>query len=299
MKWYGGSRLGRGARSRAGITVRLMDRRRFLLALAAGLAGAAAGRGTTGLVDTDPAPVPPPPALAPVSTGKVPAPGPLLAPTGVVDALPGDGGSLALTIDDGVNSEVVAAFAAFAADTGTRLTFFPNGCYRSWQDNAMALRPLLESGQVAMGNHTWSHPDLTTLGDREVAQEIGQNRDFLRSVFGVRDTPFFRPPFGARDERIDRIAADHGHPTVVMWNGTLDDSRVLTPAELLAAARQWFAAQRIVVGHANHATVTRVYGDLLALIEERGLRTVTLADVWSGPAQRLRGATAGGRTRHA
>ena len=51
----------------------------------------------------------------------------------------------------------------------------------------------------------------------------------------------------------------------------------------MAAARQWFTAQTIVVGHANHPTVTTVYGDLLALIAERGLRTVTLADVWATP----------------
>jgi hypothetical protein len=94
---------------------------------------------------------------------------------------------------------------------------------------------------------------------------------------------------------VDRIAADLGHPTIAMWNGTLDDSRILTAAELLAAARQWFTAGTIVVGHANHATVTTVYGDLLGLIADRGLRTVTLAEVWATPAQRLRGATANGR----
>jgi peptidoglycan/xylan/chitin deacetylase (PgdA/CDA1 family) len=212
----------------------------------------------------------------------------------VVDALPGDGNSIALTIDDGTSTDVVAAFAAFAVDSGVRLTFFPNGCYRSWEDNAAVLRPLVESGQVALGNHTWSHPDLTTLGDREVAEEIGRNRDFLADTFGVRDSPFFRPPFGARDERTDRISADEGHPTVVMWNGTLEDSRVLTPAELVAAARTWFAAQTIIVGHANHPTVTTVYGELLDLIAERELRTVTLADVWATPEQRLRGASVSG-----
>src|SRR5215213_1602615 len=156
-----------------------MERRSFLLVLAAGLAGAAVGRGTTGLVTTDTAPS--------------------AAPAGVVQGLPGNGTSLALTIDDGTNTEVVAAFAEFAADTGTRLTFFPNGCYSSWKENAAALRPLVESGQVALGNHTWSHPDLTTLGDREVAEEIGRNRDFIADLFGVSDSPFFRPPFGARD----------------------------------------------------------------------------------------------------
>jgi peptidoglycan/xylan/chitin deacetylase (PgdA/CDA1 family) len=267
-----------------------MDRRRFLLTLAAGLAGAAAARGTADLVSTEPTPSrapAPAAAVTPVSAAGVV---PQAPPAGVVTALPGTGTSLALTIDDGTSSEVVAAFAAFAVDSGIRLTFFPNGRYRSWRDNAAALQPLVDSGQVALGNHTWSHPDLTTLGDAEVAEEIGRNRDFLRTTFGVHDTPFFRPPYGARDERIDRIAADLGHPTVAMWNGTLGDARVLSAAELMAAARQWFTPQRIVVGHANHATVTTVYGDLLAVLSERGLRTVTLADVWATPTQRLRGA---------
>jgi peptidoglycan/xylan/chitin deacetylase (PgdA/CDA1 family) len=271
-----------------------MDRRRFLLVLAAGLAGAALVEGAGELGDIEPAPAPPPAPPEPVAPVAAPA-ALVLPPTGVIDALPGEGNSLALTIDDGTSSEVVGAFAALAVETGIRLTFFPNGCYRSWEDNAAVLRPLVDSGQVALGNHTWSHPDLTGLGDREVAEEISRNRDFLRNVFGVRDSPFFRPPFGARDERTDRIAADVGHPTIAMWNGTLGDSRVLGPDELLASARQWFAAQAIVVGHANHSTVTTVYGQLLDLIAERELRTVTLADVWATPTQRLRGATASGR----
>ncbi|MFP5372430.1 MAG: polysaccharide deacetylase family protein [Actinomycetes bacterium] len=269
-----------------------MDRRRFLLVLAAGLAGASVIEGASGPGDVRPAAVPPSAPAAPRAARVPPDVAP--PPVGVVDALPGSGSSLALTIDDGTSSEVVGAFAALAVDTGIRLTFFPNGCYRSWEDNAAVLRPLVESGQVALGNHTWSHPDLTGLGDRQVAEEITRNRDFLRRTLGVDDSPFFRPPFGARDERIDRIAADVGHPTIAMWNGTLGDSRVIGPGELLASARQWFAAQTIVVGHANHPVVTTVYRELLDLIAERGLRTVTLADVWATPAQRLRGATASG-----
>jgi peptidoglycan/xylan/chitin deacetylase (PgdA/CDA1 family) len=213
----------------------------------------------------------------------------------VVETLPGAANALALTIDDGTSSEVVGAFATLAVDTGIRLTFFLNGCYRSWEDNAAVLRPLVDSGQVTLGNHTWSHPDLTGLGDREVAEEISRNRDFLRSVFGVTDSPFFRPPYGARDERTDRIAADVGHPTIALWNGTLGDSRMLGTDELLAAALQWFVGQAIVVGHANHSPITTVYGQLLELIAERVLQTVTLADVWATPAQRLRGASASGR----
>ena len=270
-----------------------VDRRHFLLALSVATVGAMgltrwstsgeqhATAATPVAVEQRPVLLPPPP-----KETRVPLPG-----GGVLSSLPGDD-LLALTVDDGVNSDVVRLYTEFAKVTGVRLTYFVNGAYRSWSENRDLLRPLVDSGQIQLGNHTWSHPDLTTLGDAAVAEELRRNRDFLRTTLGVLDTPFYRPPYGAQDERVDRIAADLGHPTVALWNGTLGDSRVIGAAQLLAAARQWFTDQRIVVGHANHPTVTTVYGDLLALLAERGLRTVTLADVWATPAQRLRGRVA-------
>jgi peptidoglycan/xylan/chitin deacetylase (PgdA/CDA1 family) len=277
-----------------------VHRRGFLLSLACGLAAAAAGHGATGLgagtslpgggptVQGTRRPAPPV-ALAAAHGTPVYGAGPVAPPRGVVGGLPGDGRYLALTIDDGVNSEVVGAFIALAARTGIRLTFFPNGRYRSWQDNAADLRPLVDSGQVALGNHTWSHPDVTTLDHRALTEEISRNKQFLWSTYGVR-TPFFRPPYGAHNARTDAVAADLGHPTIALWNGTLGDFTVITPAQLVAGARRWFTAQRIVIGHANHRPVVTVFGELLALIEERGLQTVTLADVWAAPEARLRDA---------
>ena len=299
MQWYGASRRTCGDVTDVAPTVRPVDRRSFLLLLAAGLTAAAAARGTEGpqfpsAPAADGAPRPAPRPSRPVETTPVSESAALLRPqpppAGVVSALPGPGARLALTIDDGTSSEVVTAFTTLAADTGIRLTFFPNGRYDSWRENAAALRPLVDSGQVALGNHTWSHPDLTTLPDAAVAGEIRRNRDFLRQVFGVHDSPFFRPPYGARDERIDGIAADLGHPTVVMWNGTMDDARPVSGDELVAAARRWFAPGAIVVGHANAPTITTVYDRLLAVLAERELETVTLTDVWATAGQRLRGA---------
>jgi peptidoglycan/xylan/chitin deacetylase (PgdA/CDA1 family) len=258
--------------------------------MSAGLAGVATTRGAAGLGGPGPAPAPaaarravldegrPVPADASPAAARTPVGGG--PPTGVVSRLPGTGSSLALTVDDGTSTEVVAALVELARRTGLRLTFFPNGVYRSWADNARALRPMIESGQVAVGNHTWSHPDLTTLGDREIADQLTRNQKFLRDTLGVAHTPFFRPPYGAHDARVDRIAADVGHPTVVLWYGTLGDDRVLTPAQVLAAAQQWFQAQHIVIGHANHPAVTHVTDQLVELIHARRLQTVTLADVW-------------------
>ncbi len=284
-----------------------MHRRGFLLSLAGGLAAAAAGHGAAGLgAGTMPSGglIAPrtPRAAPPVSLAaarRVPVVGltAVAPPRGVISRLPGPGRSLALTIDDGTSTEVVAAIVALAVRTGIRLTFFPNGRYRSWQDNAAALRPLVDSGQVALGNHTWSHPDVTKLDDRALTAEIRRNQQFLWSTYGVR-TPFFRPPYGAHNAHTDAVAADLGHPTIALWDGTLNDFTVISPAQLVAGARRWFTAQRIVIGHANHRPVTTVFGDLLDLIAERKLQTVTLADVWSSPSPALPGASAPGAARH-
>jgi peptidoglycan/xylan/chitin deacetylase (PgdA/CDA1 family) len=201
----------------------------------------------------------------------------------LIDVLPGSGDLLALTVDDGTSTEVVGAFIDFVVRTGARLTFFPNGRNASWTDHAGALRPLVDSGQVQLGNHTWSHPDLTKLSDRAIASQITRNERFLQNTYGVSGRPFLRPPYGAHNARVDAIAAELGYSSITMWYGTLGDSSVVTGKTILANAEQWFRPQRIVIGHANHPAVTGVLDQMGQLIASRRLRTVTLDDVFDAP----------------
>jgi peptidoglycan/xylan/chitin deacetylase (PgdA/CDA1 family) len=202
------------------------------------------------------------------------------APSGVLSRLPGDGNQMALTVDDGVSVPVVGAFAQFAYDTGTRLTFFVNGANPSWSVNAPALRPMVDSGQIQMANHTWSHPRLTSMGLAAVADQIRRNADFLKNTYGVDGTPFFRPPYGVHNAGIDRVAADQGYPTITMWSGDLLDSRPESQTALIANANKYFQPQQIVLTHANLPTITGCYSQLLDLIHSRNLQTVTLNDIF-------------------
>ena len=209
-----------------------------------------------------------------IPLGRIPA------PAGVLTRLPGDGNQLALTVDDGASVPVVGAFAQFCHDTGTRLTFFVNGANSSWSVNAPALRPMVDSGQVQMANHTWSHPYLNRMGLDAVADQIRRNADFLRNTYGADGTPFFRPPYGVHNADIDRVAADHGYTTVTMWSGDVGDSRPENESSLIANAAKSFQPQQIVITHANLPTITHCYAQLLDLIQSRNLQTVTLNDVF-------------------
>jgi peptidoglycan/xylan/chitin deacetylase (PgdA/CDA1 family) len=219
-----------------------------------------------------PTPTPAEPALPAIE--KVPLPG------GAITALPGAGALLAWTVDDGSDAEVIRLYTEFAARSGTRLTFFLNGAYDGWTQHAELLRPLVRSGQIQLGNHTFDHVDLTSLSDAQVLKQLQQNHDFILSTYGVDARPYFRPPYGYHDARVDALAASIGYTCPVLWYGSLSDSGLITEQQVVDFATQWFLPQHIVIGHLNHLPVTNVFPQLEALIAERGLRTVTLDDVF-------------------
>ena len=202
-------------------------------------------------------------------------------PRGTLYSLPGKGNSVALTVDDGTDARVVAGYAKLAQDTGLRLTFFCNGYMRSWTDSAPVLRPLLEEGQIFMANHTWSHPSLPTLTSAQLADQVRRNERFLTNTYGVLGRPFLRPPYGRHNKRVDGQLADLGYPAVTMWFGTLGDDVVVPPREIVTHAQKYFKAQGLVIGHANHDPVLKVYDKLVEIIRQRHLQPVHLGDIYA------------------
>lgn len=273
--------IGRYRTARAGLE---LNRRNFIAALSIATVGAVglsrcATDGqpqVTGVAAEAPEPVgllPPPPKSA-----RVALPG-----DGVLSSLPGDGDLLALTVDDGVSSDVVRAYTQFAKDTGIRLTYFVNGIYRSWTDHADLLRPLVDDGQIQLANHTWSHPDLTKLALVDVAEQLRRNHEFLWKTYGVDARPYFRPPYGATSPHVDKVSSDLGYTVETLWSGTLEDHEWIPPAEVVRMADAHFTPQKIVIGHLNHSPVTQVFGQLVDILVARRLRTVTLDDVFVRP----------------
>jgi peptidoglycan-N-acetylglucosamine deacetylase len=224
-----------------------------------------------------PPPPPPPPSFSAPTLERQWSPG------GEISGLPGEGNLVALTVDDGGSSEVIAAYAQWCAETGMRVTFFINGSLPGWTEHAGLLAPLIANGQVQIANHTWTHSDLLTLDDAAIQQDLMLNDDFIRNTFGVEAKPYFRPPFGRHDARVDAAAAAIGYTVPVLWYGSLSDSGEIPAEVLLQYAREWLLPQHIVIGHANYSPVTTVFPQLAQIIAERGLQPVTLDDVWYRP----------------
>ena len=279
-----------------------MDRRVFLRATAGIVTGAAlagcAGRAPADFTPENPSPGTParttgrPSSVSPsVSTPSLSEPPvsvpPLPTTQGAIPVgkaiteIPVPGPYMAWTIDDGTSPDIVAAYAQMAESTGNRLTFFLNGNQPSWTIHAQRLRPLVASGQIQLGNHTWSHPDLRSLSTQGIQDQLQRNDDFIQTTYGVSAKPFYRPPFGNIDARVRNAASAIGYTAATLWYGSLSDSSVLTSDQIVQFGDQWFGAGRVVIAHANHPGVIGAMQRLVDLVAQRGLRTVTLRDVFA------------------
>jgi peptidoglycan/xylan/chitin deacetylase (PgdA/CDA1 family) len=130
----------------------------------------------------------------------------------------GDPGEIALTFDDGPNEAATLELLEVLARHGVRATFFSIG-------NFVRQRPEITRAVVAaghlLGNHTMSHPKLSTEPAARVRQELADCSAVLEDLTGVA-ARFFRPPFGARRPAVLRIARELGLVPVT-WNVTGHD----------------------------------------------------------------------------
>lgn len=131
-----------------------------------------------------------------------------------------------------------------------------------------------------LANHTYSHHDLKKMSDSQIAGKLGRNEDWVQSTLGVTTRPWHRPPFGFHNSHTDGVAGRLGYTNVRMWNGSFGDSNLLTPEVLMGEARKYVLPGTIMLGHANHPTVTDLFGELRDLIADRNLTPVTLDEMF-------------------
>ncbi len=136
------------------------------------------------------------------------------------DALtaPARPGEIALTFDDGPNPAWTPKLLDVLAAHEVRATFFMLGGFA--QSQAELVRRVAAEGHL-VGNHSWSHPDLSRTPARKVREELTRTSDLLEQTIGA-PVRYFRPPFGARRPVVFRIARELGL-TPVLWNAMTND----------------------------------------------------------------------------
>ena len=204
---------------------------------------------------------------------------------GIGNSLIGDGKYVAWTVDDGASPEAIRGYAEFSKRTNTRLTFFINASYTGFKEHVSLLRPLVQSGQIQVANHTYNHADLTTLDAEGVKEELQRNEDEIMSMFGVSSKPYFRPPYGRYNDAVLKAAGEIGFTRPVMWNGTTGDEAKTSSRVIYMRCIRYMLPQQIVLGHLNYETIIPILDKVKGLIDDRGLTAVTVRDYYGDASE--------------
>jgi peptidoglycan/xylan/chitin deacetylase (PgdA/CDA1 family) len=125
-----------------------------------------------------------------------------------VTAQPGDTRPVIyLTFDDGpASDESTTEVLGLLTRYRVTATFFVVGASAGRYPDTV--RAISRAGHT-VANHTWSHPDLTTRSNAEVAREFATTQEVLRDLVGYAPA-CWRPPYGRTDSRVRTLAATQG-----------------------------------------------------------------------------------------
>jgi peptidoglycan/xylan/chitin deacetylase (PgdA/CDA1 family) len=187
---------------------------------------------------------------------------------------------IAWTVDDGSSTEGIKDYLDFMQEHDLRMTFFITSEYPGWISNRVQVQELVDAGNLQLANHTHYHPSLKGCSNGQIAEELTRCGKFIEDTFGVQAKPYFRPPYGHIDARVESVASELGYTSPIMWRGTLGDSARQRRNSIVQLGDKYIRDGAILLDHFNARTPKPVFDELFKKLEQRKLLTVTLDDVY-------------------
>ncbi len=111
-----------------------------------------------------------------------------------------DSKKIALTFDDGPHPYYTQQLLKGLKERNVKVTFFITG--QNVEAYPEIVKEIYEDGHL-IGNHTYSHIQLTSQNEESFKQEIRKTNEVIREVTG-QDTIYVRPPYGSWNKEFEK-----------------------------------------------------------------------------------------------
>jgi peptidoglycan/xylan/chitin deacetylase (PgdA/CDA1 family) len=187
-----------------------------------------------------------------------------------------------LTFDDGphpIHTPVILDILkehdvqAVFFQVGRNLGEISHGVAMPGHNQKIVSRLILEGH--AIGNHSFTHPVLPKLDNQHVAREIADTQALIEAMVpeGNGRTGTFRPPYGARDDKVLGQIEQH-HLRSVVWNIDSEDWADPLPDSVVHRVVQETekAGRGIILMHDIHARTVEALPKVILELKKRGFR---------------------------
>ncbi|RYI22438.1 hypothetical protein EVU97_08600 [Dermacoccus sp. 147Ba] len=176
---------------------------------------------------------------------------------------------IALTFDDGPGPDTNSILDTLEKKKA-RATFFTLG--PAVQAAPATVRRMVKLG-MGVGNHSWSHPQFTTLTDAQVTSEITRTADVLKKITGS-DPVAVRPPYGAYTE-----ATPHAGAPFVLWDIDTEDWKNRNADTTTKRVVDGAHPGAIVLMHDIHPSTAKAVPGIVDELQKQGYTLVTIDEL--------------------
>jgi peptidoglycan/xylan/chitin deacetylase (PgdA/CDA1 family) len=197
---------------------------------------------------------------------------------------------IALTFDAGASLVPWPSILDTLREKDVQCTFFLTGDTLRRPEAPDLVRQTLADGHE-LGNHSDTHPYFTELTDEEIAEQLAAVEEMVVEMTGASTKPYFRPPFGNRDDRVRRAVQANGYVTIYWTYHVWDWVEDRTTEKVYNYAVEGACNGAIVVMHVGAQETADALPAIIDELRARGYRLVTLSQLLS-PQEELQ-STAG------
>jgi peptidoglycan-N-acetylglucosamine deacetylase len=186
---------------------------------------------------------------------------------------------VALTFDDGPTREFTPGVLALLKQKDVKATFFLIG--QDVEKNLDQARAIVAGGHE-VGNHTFTHSDMTMAGVEKARSEVEPTDAAIRKA-GFTGEILFRPPFGKKLWGLPRYLSDT-YRTTVTWDVEPESYEEVAadPARITAHVLEKTRPGSIVILHVMYRSRETSRQALPAIIDglhAKGFRFVTVSEL--------------------
>ena len=186
-----------------------------------------------------------------------------------------DGPYIALSFDDGPSPVTTTQLLDILEKRGIKVTFFVIGPNVAAHPEIVR-RELADGDEI--GNHSWTHPQLSKLSDQRVTEEIAKTQEAIKNACGYTPT-LMRPPYGAITKRQREWIEKQFGLSVILWS--VDPFDWKRPGASVISQRILSGAEpgSIILSHDIHQQTIDAMPATLDALLAKGYKFVTVSEL--------------------
>jgi len=190
-----------------------------------------------------------------------------------------DGKYIYLTFDAGFENGNTANILEVLKKHDVKAAFFLVGHYL--ENEPELVKRMVEEGHI-VGNHTYHHPDMSLISDKEsFTRELTSLEELYKGITGQEMPKYYRPPQGKFNEENLRMADELGYKTIFWSLAYVDWYKDKQPTKEHAFSKliPRIHPGAVVLLHSTSETNEQILDELLTRWKDLGYTFKTLDDL--------------------